>query len=464
MDFDPTNITNLLKHYASRYIYLTTLLIFMILLIPILALQLTCNKLVTILFIYGLAGMLTYIIIFLLRKFPRAKRNCFGILLFIDTDGSECDTIIKKKFIDQFHHIIRNDKATQYDVISLKEFQRNRFVDAHKDKTICQRLLKKTRCDFVVFGQAIMGGSSENICCTINLTSDIQYPTMEKNDNALLEREIDNIFEPLHEITILNETASSDFKNNAVQLEYVVKYILATAVLLCRDVDNALYIFESIKDVKVCRTKTKVTNTIANVIDNRIGLCNLIICDKKITKYYETGEKSFLKEVFSHLQNTNDKSGRLDYDKHLLQAIYYLFYEEDAQKASCEIEICKKTRKYDCRWKFSDAFIRLYKSDAKTNFLRAYKVYSAYWNKLPLTEQHPIEDSIFVTLDKHPEKKQLNFFMCLIAYFSNDISLLSVYLPQIKRDYAKHMVDKNFQSIIAQMDNLLPTNCEDQQK
>ena len=452
----------LLKHYDFEYVYLAILILFLFGLFHILpTFQLGSRRSWAILLTYIFIFILLFLIIFMLRKFPKAKRNCFGILLFIDTDGDECDAIIKKRFIDLIRYIIRNAKATQYDVISLKDFQRKRFDGAHKDKTLSQRLLKKTRCDFVVFGQAIMGDSSENICCTINLTSAIQHPAMEERSNTLLEYEMGHIFEPLHEITIFNETVSSDFKSKAVQLEYVIKYILATAVLMCGDVDNALYIFESIKDVKACKEKTEVTNTIAREIDNRVGLCNLIVCNKKIDKYYETGKETLLEEIYARIQNTNYRSDSLNYGKHLLLAIYYMFYEKNSQKALHEIEMCKKTCENDFRWRFSDSFIRLYKSDAKTNFLRAYKVYSTYWTKLPLSSQHAIEDSVFFTLNRFPEKKQLYFFMCLIAYFSNDTSLLAIYLPKIKIDYANHMGDKNFQNIITQMDCLLSANCED---
>ena len=359
------------------------------------------------------------------RKFPKFKKNEFGILFSIPTENTNEYQLIKKKFVDEFARSVK-PLDPNYKVVMLNPYTSAKFNNCASDIKILNKILIKSRTRFVIFGSSVFGSEHENLACTLHLDSGITHPKLFENNKNILIYEMKNAFVPLKNIMIQKKTETLDFENQALQLNFAFRYILATTQLLSSDIFGAINTFSKIKnDILSINSEKPVIKFIKFVIDERVCKCYNIAALIELVRYYDDEDTHRLENVKEYLDKAD--AVEITYESRLRRAIYHFLYNRDIISALGCLNECKDINRPE--WRFSTAFLKLYSKDTISNFLYAYRVYnkSLFKKKVNYNFIYEIEEFIFNVLQKEPDKKQLWFLMVLIYYYFGNEDLIKEY-------------------------------------
>lgn len=447
------------KFWSSRYVYHMLIISYLCSNIGVISLlNIKSKKSWAIVFTLLVVLIILIYIIHDKRKFPKFKKNEYGILFAIDIEDEKQYKTINKKFVGEFNRrLVNRDK--NYSIRMLNSFNMKLFNMKYNTQYRINEFIEKYRIDFIVFGSSSFGNNDEKIECILHLNSGIHHKKMLLSNQKVLQLEMSTAFKPLKYIEIIKTNATKEYENYAIQLSLVFQYIVGSAYLLSGDYFSAYQEFTRLKNMLSEYTKnTPMINHIKNLINDRICCSTNYLASNELYSYYKNLDKQHLNNMKMYLDASSTTIPD-SYQYKLLIAIYYFLAERNTKEALKHINDCK-CLKTDFRWKFSKIFLKLYSEDSVSNFFNAYKLYKSYFDdeKYPVEFIADITEFIEMVLSQEPQKKQLHFLLFLLYHFRDEIILSKENYDKFKTHYSDLFSNENFRNMINKLNLSYVTN------
>lgn len=431
------------KYWKNNLIFYYIFCSYILFIIPSIPLNLSWKARLLWIVLVTIVLIIFYICIFLKRRLPKAKNGFTGILFAINFSDQKQYELVNSKFIKKFEEIISSHNIIKPQVLILNDYLTNKWnVNTLINNDIkAQELLLKTNCKILIVGSCISGGEKEEYSCFLNLKAGIIHKSLDKDSNSELCKIISIIFYPLNNIHILKSNETNVFNINAYQLKLAIEYTIATTMLMCKEFILADNLYCELSAEISCDSRNiPIVKYLKKIINKCIADTRVCLALKECESYYLNYDNKYLikaKQILDNSKRYLDTS----ITANNIYSIYYFSVKRDIQSAIDHIK--SKQFSSNSLIIFNLVFLKLYKNDTPTNFIRVYSVYKKL-NEISINELMNLEGFINNILELEPNKIQLSFLLFLIYDFLNNHELAETQAKLFASKYKHILLNEKF--------------------
>jgi len=365
--------------------------------------------------ILGFIVLISILIWFLFRRYPKNITNKIGIVIAIKTENKQEYIKLRSDLILEFKNILQHyGKENVFNIIELPEY----YTKKINDRTSSIEALKRTRSHFIIYGvcKRRMEEGKENYF--ISTEARVVHKPIPIIVSEKLSREFAELFPRKVIFPVADEI--SGFEITSEWMAFVTKYIIGIAAFLSGCFDFSFDIFRKLHgELKSIAVSTPQIKKLKTRIPKRISESALALASRTYFMYRKTKDKKLLEKLklFLDILSSIDPN---NYSAHLLRGIYFFLVEKDVQKAKREIK--KSRNALDVTWRYSEAFLFAYEGNLnKTE--KSYK--KAFKAEVSPDVIFQTEEFIYDVLEIEPEKCQLWYCVGMINWKAKGDKILA---------------------------------------
>lgn len=346
------------------------------------------------------------------RIYPRAPKNSVGFAVAIVTDNTVHPEQIKHDFTETLSSLLKESTPSRpFNLIEVPTPLANKI----KTDDDALRVLKKTRCMYLVWGRARLRKIKGQVMYVLDLKSAVAHGQVPKEVSKQFAEEMSQLLPGRYLISKEDELVG--FEVSAASLNLTTRYIIGVAALLTGDFQYSQQLFQ-----ELARMIQGVRGTIhpalrqpIMILKARLPINRVVVHIAQARRLHDDWRKTrdplALKQIKAHLDEADDLIPNV-YDVLLLRAIYWFVAKRDMKLARAEIAKCARHFPVDPIWRFSQAFLFAY-SGKMDDAIRSYKQAFRNAESSTLIE---VEEFIGWVVQEEPSKTQLHFCLGLINY------------------------------------------------
>lgn len=367
------------------------------------------------------------IIVFSLKRLPKAPKNKLGVLFVFHAETDELFADAKFNIIENFKSVSDKFKISFVPICinanSIKDY-------SNGNKALMVKLLHKTNCMFSVdiIYQVDNAKNENKYALKINIGT--LHPVFDEKQNKFLIGEMNRVAKPITFQKFDREQKLDKLNVTALHLNFAAKYIIALVYILIEDYEISDVLLKDLYE-QLPQGENWFFESIKKAY--YISCCGMEAYYNK--KYVDTKDIKYLDKSEDYLFKMNDMYPNT-YPYHLDMSYIQFVKYRNVYKAQQHIMTCKKLA-VDDRWVYSDAFLSAYRNENLVVIARKYeKAINTSYNIVDIIEF--IED----VLTTEPEKDILHLPLAMLYNATDDTKLSIIHADEFLKSYNYVKLDK----------------------
>jgi hypothetical protein len=332
------------------------------------------------------------------KVIKKACRNKLGCAVAIRTLDEKEENKIKEAFIyelrDQLSNSIINRK---FQLVEIQQYYAREITN----KEDAVKVLRKSRCQFILHGSAILGIHEGKEYHYLKLKGTVTHAPISKAMHKIFQSEMKAVCNIKERLPVEDDIIYFEIK--AEEVNYAARYIIGIAALVSNYLDVARDIFEEIDNALDDRN-------IVPIIKKRISVkLDIVYYGKAMRHYWKWVENGDMEELKKTDEYSNKVKEKDDPRICLLRSVCLFVIHRNITAARGQILKCRG--RTDNTWRFNLAFIDAYEG----NMEEAYKNITKACREVTNTDvAYQVELFLDKILLDEPDKYQLYVLLGII--------------------------------------------------